>query len=118
MTRKGNVSNQLAQLAFLPVPILREDLCCTRRAEHGTPRIPFCCGGVSDEVCHESCDCHAGQSVPRGADGVLPGHQRQVVAVVDGCDLPVGELECEDRSPLVLAVELEERPVSDVATSG
>lgn len=65
----------------------------------------------------EAGDGHAGQGVPRGADGVLPGHELQLVAGDDGVDLLGGELEREHRSALVLTVELEERSVADVAAS-
>lgn len=73
---------------------------------------------ASEHVGDEARDCHARQGVPRSADGVLPGHQLQLVAGGDGFDLLISELEHEDRSPLVLAAELEERAVADVAASG
>ncbi len=73
---------------------------------------------VLQRVSDEPSDSHARKGVPRGADGLLPGHERQLVAVVNVGDLLVRELEREDRSPLVLTVELEERAVAHVATSG
>jgi hypothetical protein len=84
----------------------------------GTTAGTAVAGGGSERFGDEARDGHARQGIPRGADGVLPGHHLELVARADGLDLLIRELEHEDRSPLVLTVELEERPVPHETTSG